>query len=197
MNWSFSQPGSSLNGPANSFGNPPTLKFSADQLQVGPLLSNFAQPVVQELQKVAQAIEPVLSALQQPLPIVGESLQGFLAGAGFIDSNIASIINFATDIDTLANNVQGVLAGLSGVHVDLGGFDLGGANGDLRAQPQAGDLLSFGKALTSLKVDNPTALTYPTIEGQIVQNCPANIQAAQCQAHRWFRHQLPHRRYRR
>jgi Ca2+-binding RTX toxin-like protein len=177
MSWNFNTSG--LNGAANTFGDPPTVNFSNNTLDVGPLLSNFAQPVVQELQKIAQTLAPVLDALQQPLPIVGESLQGFLADAGFIDSNIASIINFATDIDTLANNVQGVLAGLGGISVPLppSGFGLG-MNDDLRTQPAAGDLMNFGNALTQLQPENPTALKYQDIESAIVSHCPSNIQTA-------------------
>lgn len=121
-----------------TFGSEPDIAFNNIQLDIGSFFSKFVAPIVSEVQTVLKPIQPIIDLLNTRMPIFSDI--GFLQNLFHADSsgkvtllNVIDVLfpgsdttflNTVVGIDNFINSIPSVA---SGVMINLGSFDLGGA----------------------------------------------------------------------
>ncbi|XWK90017.1 MAG: calcium-binding protein [Phormidium sp.] len=145
LNWTFNN---ALADPSQNqtFGNRPTVAFDNVKLNMGSFFSNFARPVLENVQKITQPLQPVIEALTTPIDMgVNKfTLLDVAQQMGKIDQNDRNFIESISQVVRVVNSIPTS----SDLSIDLGKFNLGTT--DIRAN-------NF-----NLSTVNPT-ITLPTI----------------------------------
>jgi hypothetical protein len=166
LNWPFSQ--SNPQGSLSTFGSPPTATFSTVHLDVGALLGDFAAPQLSKLHDLLKPLQPVFDALHTKLPVIGSGDTAYDL-VNSIDPTLGALVTLADDVNTLAQDVPGVVNALNGVKIDFGQFNLSG-NGDLRSLLTVDYANAASNLTTMVATGVGQLLDFQNIEDQIVAN---------------------------
>jgi hypothetical protein len=115
------------------FGNLPRVSFDQVKLSMTDFLNNFAAPILSEIRKVTQPIQPIIDFLNKPLPVISDFGKPkkpitLLDLAPLVDPRAdLSFVKALGGITQLANNFPKDASSF----INLGGFSLG--NLDVRA----------------------------------------------------------------
>lgn len=111
----------------------PQIYFDHVGLDVGTFISDFLGPILKEIQKVTEPIQPIIDIAQARIPILSD-LAGqdvtFLTLAevfGLLEPSTVDFINDVAQVITLVNKLQGV--GQGDIIIPFGAFSLGSSNG--------------------------------------------------------------------
>ena len=139
IGWSFSS-SPVIAGDANTtFGGVPTIAFKKVSLDLGSFFSRFARPVLQKVRSVSAPLQPVTDAITHPIPLltklhqlnpsIPDTLIGMAVATGSITQAQADQYDILATVVRITNNIPPT--GAEGVRIDLGDFNIGGA--DIRA----------------------------------------------------------------
>jgi Ca2+-binding RTX toxin-like protein len=156
--WAFNN--TSTTAPAASFGGKPTINFTNVQLNAGQFFSNFARPVLEEVQKVLKPIQPVIDILTTRLPVlsdikVARNLLDFDHSGDVTILDLVHLFNpnskldFITSLAKTADLINSIPTNLNNLMLNLGHFDIGA---DLRTATQV-----TGNDLTNIFEMNTTS----------------------------------------
>ena len=159
LNWSFSS-----NGDNTS----PTVKFTNVSLDLGTFVSQFLTPILKDIQKVTEPLQPVLKVLGTPIP--GLSDLSNALGLGNITlmelSQVAAQNTGYGPLFALIEKVADVVSDLNtiqftggNVSLPFGSFDLGST--DLLTTQAASTVSQLTASLPSLSDLSPEDLTGP------------------------------------
>jgi Ca2+-binding RTX toxin-like protein len=127
----------------------PTVQFNNVSIQLGSLFRDVIGPRVQDIAKAVKPIQPALDILTAPIPVLSDiaghpiTLLTIVSGS-FGSGGPADVTALAQVIHTLgqlSNDIAALSTAPSTLSINLGSFDLGGANGDLRNLPPAASTL--------------------------------------------------------
>ncbi|HEV3340395.1 MAG TPA: hypothetical protein VG125_08560, partial [Pirellulales bacterium] len=171
-----------LPGDGKGAGNVPTVAFNDVQLEIGSFFSRLVAPAIAEVQKVTKPLQPVVDALQKPIPVLSDLSNLVHQG----DVTLESLITKETGDDTLKtfddavnflNNLVTVQSGES-LNYYLGSFNINGLNGiDPRTQALNLATASITKAADKLTVD--LGNNHPIDVGDLAQFGPYHEAADQ------------------
>jgi Ca2+-binding RTX toxin-like protein len=164
MTWPFAQ--SNPNGKPTEFGSPPAVSFDNIRVDVQANLSSFVEQDLNQFATLIAPLQPIINAFNAPLPILSGVTP--LTLLNDVDPTLGSLVELATDVNTLTNDIPGASGALNHFQLDLGSFKLTG-NGDLRALPQI-DYKNAAQNLSKLVGTGLKSLTIQNVEDQIVQN---------------------------
>jgi hypothetical protein len=146
MSWGFTNAPTSASDA--SFGSKPTLTFNNVQLNAGEFFSNFAGPILSNVQKVLKPIQPIIDILTTKLPVlsdikVARNLLDFDHDGAVTILDLVHLFNPSSKLEfitSLAKTVDLINAiptsGVSNLMLSLGHFDIGS---DLRSVTQLKD----------------------------------------------------------
>ncbi|WP_406700164.1 SdrD B-like domain-containing protein [Singulisphaera sp. Ch08] len=124
VDWGFNN--ASTRTDTAQFGGAPDVRFSAIQLSLGSFFSDFLAPVVTNIKRALDPIQPILQVLTSPLPVISD-LAGTVTlldlARVFGYDQTADFIEAVNDINTLANRLSSSTGDL---WVDLGSFTVDG-----------------------------------------------------------------------
>ncbi len=134
--WGFSN-APVIPGDSNTtFGSVPEVGFKNVTLDLGTFFSDFARPVLQTVRDVSAPLQPIIDAMMQPIPVltnlhrlnpaIPESLLQMAVANGTISQAQADAFNILATLTDISDRVP--LDGAGGVQIDLGDFNLGGAD---------------------------------------------------------------------
>ena len=63
---------SSANGVSANFGAPPSIWLENVSLDLGEFITNFAKPILEQLQVVTEPLEPIIELLTTPIPVISD-----------------------------------------------------------------------------------------------------------------------------
>jgi Ca2+-binding RTX toxin-like protein len=128
LDWNFSNANAD---PALSqtFGSRPTVAFNNVKVDLGTFFSSFARPVLENVKKVTEPVQPVLSALSTPidLGVAKFDLLDIAENLGYLDQSDRDFIAATSQLVQLVNAIPTS----SNISIDLGDFNLG--TSDVRA----------------------------------------------------------------
>jgi hypothetical protein len=136
---------------ASLTGDVPTAQFSNVHLNLGTFFSQFAAPVLSEIQTAFKPLKPVFDTLMARLPVVSDlaghsvTLMDLVSG---VSSSAQNLLQAVTDIDKLITSIPTDAGNLV---IQFGSFDLGGA-----------DIRSSGATLSSHQTQ-----TAPSVQSQL------------------------------
>ncbi len=155
LHWAF-------NG--DTMGSAPTVAFNNVSMSAGTLFNKIVKPLVNDIQTFTQPIQPIIDVLKAPIPgltdlshLIGGgdvTLEGIIqtvaANAG--DPELQAIVNLATILVDLTNDIDKIDTSGPNLMIDFGSFTLGGAANDLRSFASAKDpkTTPYGTPLTDL-----------------------------------------------
>lgn len=187
VNWSFTNAPTSASDA--SFGNKPTVSFTNVQLNAGQFFSNFAKPILDEIQKVIKPIQPIIDILTTRLPVlsdisVARNLLDFDHDGSVTILDLVHLFNpdskldFITSLAKTVDLIDSIPTNLNNLMLNLGHFDIGS---DLRSVTQlsssdlaniveldtssqlAGSAASFNSAMASLNSVPGAGLKFPIL----------------------------------
>ncbi|RUT03993.1 hypothetical protein DSM106972_049070 [Dulcicalothrix desertica PCC 7102] len=104
----------------------PTVAFKDVELDLGSFLSDFAGPVLEDVNKITKPIKPVIDILTKKidLKVIELNLLDIGKKLGYIDQ---SDINFINSVDSIIKIVDGIskFSNSSDTKINLGSFNLG------------------------------------------------------------------------
>ncbi|MBL9000272.1 MAG: hypothetical protein JNK25_03970 [Phycisphaerae bacterium] len=107
-------------------GHAPSLSFTDVRLELGEFLTNLANPVLSRIRRVIAPIQPILSVLTAPLPVVsdimGRNVDLLDLAQMFGNGSYSSSINFVRGLASVVSMIPGSLP--SGTFLSLGSFTL-------------------------------------------------------------------------
>ncbi len=148
---SGSDPRSGLTG----LGGAPDVALNNVQVGLGSFLSSAVSPIVSAVQRATAPLQPALDFLDARIPGLSDLGAGkvsllTLAQAandlGAVPLEFQPIVSLAVDLAHLLTLIQQTNIGANNeVWIDAGSYDLGQANGDLRALAKAGSVADLVK----------------------------------------------------
>src|SRR5262249_47020243 len=133
MAWNFvdAQPNATL----ASFGAKPGVRLEDVRVNIGSLLADLIQPTLEDLQKALGPLQPTIHELTKPLQFLTDlgmdtppSLLDLAIDLGeaatLLPPEVRSVVDLALDVNTLVEDSDTVLDGVSDFDVHLGAFDL-------------------------------------------------------------------------
>jgi hypothetical protein len=160
MHWGFSS--ADPDAGATAFGDAPTVKFGDVRFGLGSFLSNLMKPLVDVVHTITVPIQPVLTVLNTPLPIltdlsnaVGWGDVSLLTLAHVVDTASGTlhalppdwqfVLDMAIKLTDVINIIHDTNFDATGnLYVSVGSFDLSG-NNDLRGLAPTGDVTDLSK----------------------------------------------------
>jgi Ca2+-binding RTX toxin-like protein len=135
LKWNFNNAIADPTQP-QSFGDAPQISFSNATLDLGAFISDFAGPILKDIQSVTGPLNDVARELKTPLPIINSSLidlaqfvaDSGLFGGGTVDPGTVEFVNQILGVIDLVNKIP---TSPDGLKLELGDFSLGSA--DLRS----------------------------------------------------------------
>ncbi|MCW1886212.1 calcium-binding protein [Luteolibacter flavescens] len=131
--WSFSASNVVAGDMNAGFGSRPVAAFRNVKLDLGSFFSDFAQPILAEVRSVTEPLQPIVEAMQEPIPLLTElnsmnqhvpkSLLEMAVASGAITQDQADDFDILAKIIDIANSIEPGAG--SNVLIDLGDFDLG------------------------------------------------------------------------
>src|SRR5262249_9667874 len=117
-------------------GSPPTVSFGDVTVSAGSLFGTFLAPFVQDIQQITAPIQPFINILKTPIP--GISDLSHLIGGGDVtleslalkiggftkDPELEGIMQLASLIIDLTNDIDTLNVNGDKLSLDFGGFDL-------------------------------------------------------------------------
>jgi PKD domain-containing protein/FG-GAP repeat protein/lactonase family protein with 7-bladed beta-propeller/hemolysin type calcium-binding protein len=108
VDWDFLS--ASTDGEANTFGASPVVAFNDVQLDLGSFLSDFAQPILDEIRKVTEPLEPVLDILTMDIPVISDlagptSILDLAATLGLVDQGFVDAVETVDGLIRIVNNL--------------------------------------------------------------------------------------------
>ena len=146
MSWTIDA-GTALDGSSNAgsptFGETPDIAFHNISLDVGSFLDKFVGPIVAEVKKVLDPLQPVIDVFNTRIPVLSDiaPLKSYFnvpSNEPVTLLNVITALDQGADtkfltavvaLDQLVNNIPSVG---SGVSIPLGGFDFGANNVNAR-----------------------------------------------------------------
>jgi Ca2+-binding RTX toxin-like protein len=123
LDWSFqnakADPTKSLGGD-----NKPIIAFNNVKLDLGTFISDFASPVLKNVQKITKPVEPILEILQKDinLKVVKFNLLDIAERTSIIDQQDRDFIDSVSQVFTIVNSIP---TNTSTIQIGLGSFNLG------------------------------------------------------------------------
>jgi hypothetical protein len=121
-------------------GSPPTVSFGDVTIGLGPLFGKILAPIVQDIQLFTNPIQPYIGLIKTPLPVLSdlnhlvgggdvtlESLAQFAANSSG-DPELEAIMDAATLLIDLTNDINSVDVQGDNLSIDFGSFGLGSQN---------------------------------------------------------------------
>jgi hypothetical protein len=139
LDWSLS--GDPAAGPGG-LGGAPRVSFDNVSVGLGSLLSNSIGPAIKTIQQLSAPLQPLLDLLDAPIPGLSDAglgkvsllrLAGAVSSAGALPPHLQVLTKLClqvAELHALISNIQ--IPENQEVWVNLGSYDLGAANGDLR-----------------------------------------------------------------
>ena len=136
---------------SDPLGNAPQVSFDHVGLDLGGFISGILSPII-------NGLAPYLEPLKEPLAVLGERLPGISDISELLGDGPVSLLTLASaagdqsgygPLVALVNAIVPLITAVTNltsevhpgdVSIPLGGFDLSGDDGDLRAAPAAGDV---------------------------------------------------------
>lgn len=156
-----------------SFGNRPTLAFKNVELGLGSFFSEFAAPILEKVREVSEPFQPIIDAVQEPIPLLTElkalnpAIPNTILEMAVANGTLTQ--QQADDFDLLAKIIEianGVPTGVdSNVRIDLGDFrilDAQAGGGDLRSAAfnLANETVGIARNALSAIQQNPLAAEF-------------------------------------
>ncbi len=124
-------------GSGLPLGATPTISFNDVRLELGSFLDNVVRPVMDQVNRVAGPIRPVINTLTKPLPVMsdvmGRDVTLLDLARWYGNGQYASSINFVTSLSRILKYVTPSGASSTGQYLTLGSFTVGGSREDLRS----------------------------------------------------------------
>jgi hypothetical protein len=180
LTWGFDT--ANQNDPINL----PQVAFNDVQVQFGSLMDGILGPLLGEIQKVTEPLEPIVKLLKAPIPGLSDlshaagggdiSLETLAKDAALLDPGLAQYADFVSQLVDIIDTVNSAKFGSTEVWITLGNFNLSG-NGDLRSLPIAPDPTNLNlNDLTQTSLTSLVATYVPNIPGlQSVANQLGNV----------------------
>ena len=123
LNWLFNSAKADPTQP-QSFGTKPTIAFNNVKLDLGTFISDFASPVLKNVQKITKPVEPIIDILEKDidLKVAKFNLLDIAQGLGYIDQQDRDFIESVSQIVTIVNSIP---TNGSTIQIGLGSFNLG------------------------------------------------------------------------
>jgi Ca2+-binding RTX toxin-like protein len=129
LDWPFSH----ALGSGAPLGDAPTLSFNDVRLELGSFLDNVVRPVMDQVNRVAGPLRPVINTLTKALPVMsdvmGRDVTLLDLARWFGNGQYESSINFVSSLSRLLKYVTPSGAGSAGQYLMLGSFTVGGSSG--------------------------------------------------------------------
>ena len=133
--WNFAN--ASTSG-GSSFGGKPDIAFNNVGLDLGSFFSDFVGPVLREIQKVTEPLQPIVDVITAPIPIISDlagSPTSLLDLAQLFGVKQAAFVQALADLITLINSIP---TDGDSIIIEFGSFNLGGT--DVRGMNDLGSV---------------------------------------------------------
>jgi Tol biopolymer transport system component/Ca2+-binding RTX toxin-like protein len=123
LDWSFknakADPTKTLGGD-----NKPIIGFNNVKLDLGTFISDFASPVLKNVQKITKPVKPIIDILEKDidLKVAKFNLLDIAEGLGYIDQQDRDFIDSVSQVVTIVNSIP---TNKSTIQIALGSFNLG------------------------------------------------------------------------
>ncbi len=123
LDWSFQNAKADPTKPLGG-DNKPTIAFNNVKLDLGTFISDFASPVLKNVQKITKPVEPILEILKKDinLKVAKFNLLDIAEGLGYIDQQDRDFIDSVSQVATIVNSIP---TNTSTIQIGLGSFNLG------------------------------------------------------------------------
>ena len=132
LDWQFTNTDTTAGG--TGFGSTPQVAFNNVRLDVGQFLSGFAKPVLEKIRDLTEPLQPIIDALQTPIPILSDAL----------GSNVTLL-----DVADAAQDFYGVIQGLIDQLPGGGNFNIETPL-DIRFISAAADIIDLVNSIPTL-----------------------------------------------
>ncbi len=145
----------------------PVIEFTNLRLDLGTLISDVLGPILEEVQKITQPLQPIIEIVTFELPILSElagkpiTLLDLAEAFGYLDPETREFIE---DIVAVVELINGIPTGGGSIYIPLGAFSMiAGDDGEMETNP-LGNLsdIDLGSALGSLGADSTAGSTQVT-----------------------------------
>ncbi|MAE67893.1 MAG: hypothetical protein CMJ18_26865, partial [Phycisphaeraceae bacterium] len=109
----------------------PSIRFDQVRLNLGEFISNFAGPIISDIQGVLEPAQPIVEILTQPLPVLSDLSGGDVTlvdlariFGGPTGSRVADFAQALIDINNLVNSIP---TADPNIWIDLGSFEVSGS----------------------------------------------------------------------
>jgi hypothetical protein len=146
----------------------PDVQFNNVQIDMGSFVKNLLANILQPIQTVTGPLEPIVKALQAPLPGISDlshaigqgdvSLESLAKDAAELQpgSEFARYVGLISQIVDIINSINNIALGGKQLWIDLGSFDVSGpADWYQQTALDPTDIKNLGKNLANL-IANPT-----------------------------------------
>jgi hypothetical protein len=145
----------------------PTVAFNDVSLNLGALFSDVITPqLLTYIQDFTKPLQPLFDVLKTQLPVLNVSMESLikqLASQG-VFGEYSELVELAADLSDVTSFVNQISDNGDGVMIDVGSFNVGGGNVDLRNLSAA----QLPDVLKTLNPDQITSLTDPKVWQSII-----------------------------